>query len=448
MATSSIFNGASRYSNDFQAVIDRAVAIRSLGLQSLSQGRERLSAQSAAMNGLRTTFNSLRASLDAIGTSLGGSSLSASVSDGAIAKVNIGANALPGAYSLEVVSLGSFTNTLSTDGLPAVADPTGQSISASGSFTLTVNGDDFDVAPEANSLTSLVSAINQSGAGVEASIVNLGSTATPDYRLSLRALSLGSTTIQLNDGSSPLLDTIATGTMASYKVNGLSTAIESDSRTITLAPDLTVDLLGQSQPGVAMSITVSRSTAALGGALGSFASAYNAAVDEIGKHRGEQAGALAGESLLSTLAANLRAVSSYANTGGPISNLDQLGVSFNDQGRLIVDPAALGGKSFDALQAFLGSPSGSGFLAGAAATLDALTTDTSGLLPAATDSLTAQIKTQDDRIEVEQTRIDTYRDDLQSRIAAADAVIAALEQQVVYVQGLFSAFFDNQNGRR
>jgi flagellar hook-associated protein 2 len=67
-----------------------------------------------------------------------------------------------------------------------------------------------------NNLSGLVNAINNSGAGVTASILTTGTGATPDY-LVLIATSTGATTLQLNDLQSPndLVTSTGTGTKTS-----------------------------------------------------------------------------------------------------------------------------------------------------------------------------------------------------------------------------------------
>ena len=61
MSTSpSTFTGASSFSADFQSVIDRSVAIRSLGLSSLGNEKNKLTAQSSAVSKLDTVFSNLQ----------------------------------------------------------------------------------------------------------------------------------------------------------------------------------------------------------------------------------------------------------------------------------------------------------------------------------------------------------------------------------------------------
>src|SRR5260370_422275 len=284
--TPAAFTGSSAYSNDFQAVITRAIAIRSLGLNSLSTGKAQILAQGVAVSSLDTVFTKLENAVTAIGSSAGVSSLSSAVSTAGYVQPTLAAGALPGSYSIEVTNLGSATNTLSKDALTLVTDPSAQNISAGTNFTLTVNGVNATVAPAATTLNSLVAAINANAAlNVQAYIVNIGPSGAPDYRLALQSTKLGANTIQLSNGATPLIDTLSLGALATYKVNGLATSITSDSRTITLAPGVSVALLQQSPLGVASTITITKSTVSTANALSAFAVAYNAAVSEVDKNR-------------------------------------------------------------------------------------------------------------------------------------------------------------------
>jgi flagellar hook-associated protein 2 len=443
--TPTVFTGASAYSNDFQAVIARAIAIRSLGLNALSTGKAQILAQSTAVSSLDAAFSNLQNAVTAIGTSTGVPALSAAVSTTGFVQPTLAAGALPGSYRIEVTNLGSATNTLSKDAQILVTDPAVQNIGPGTNFTLTVNGVDTPITPAATNLNSLVTAINSNSAlNVQASIVNIGGSGAPDYRLALQSTKLGANTIQLSDGATPLLDTLSAGTLATYKVNGLPTDITSDSRTITLAPGLTVALLQQSPVGVASTIAVTKSTASTSNALAAFAVAYNAAVSEIDKSRGSNAGALAGNSLLSTLTESLQGIESYSGGSNSLPNLTSIGFSFDKNGVLSFDPVAFGvataGNTTD-LYTLLGDAN-SGFIQSANTALTGLEDPTVGTIKTTITSLSSLSTQQDTLIAAEQDRVDQFRTDLTSRISAADALIASLQQQVTFITGLFASFLN------
>ena len=71
---------------------------------------------------------------------------------------------------------------------------------------------------------------------MQATIVNVGGSTSPDYRLSLQGTKYAPTSIQLNDGTQDLLTTLSTGSYVSYQVNGADTTATSDSRTFSILP--------------------------------------------------------------------------------------------------------------------------------------------------------------------------------------------------------------------
>jgi flagellar hook-associated protein 2 len=436
-STGSIFSGTSRYSSDFQQIIDRAVAIASLPKSQMENTKSTLSAQSTALDALDDRFEALQSALASLNSARG--SYSTSASDGTVASAGVSSGALAGVYQIEVVDLGSYTSSMSMDGLSQVADPFEESISSAPTFTLTVDGEEYEIVPAEPSLAALAEAINSSDAALEATIVNIGPASAPDYRLSLRSTALGAVAIQLNDGSADLLDTIATGTLAEYRVNGQpAAAINSDSRTVTIAPGLTATLLKEGTT----QITVSHNVASVTNALSALTSAYNAAVDELDKHRGKDAGALEGSSLLHTLTQSLRDLAGYDSGAAGVSSLSSLGFEFDDKGKLSLDMTAFSAATtgeWEALEAFLGESSTDGFLKYASDLMAGLEDSTGGIIETAISSFKDEIAFQDTRIDEEQDRIDQLEENLIARMAAADAMIASLERQVTYMTGLFES---------
>jgi flagellar hook-associated protein 2 len=443
--TPAVFTGASAYSSDFQAVIARSVAIRSLGLNALSTGKAQILAQSAAVSSLDTAFGNLQNAVTAIGASTGVSSLSAAVSTAGFVQPAIALGALPGSYSIEVTNLGSATNTLSKNAQILVTDPAVQNIGAGTTFTLTVNGVDTTITPAAANLNSLVTAINANSAlNVQASIVNIGPSGASDYRLALQSAKLGANNIQLSNGAAPLLDALSTGTLATYKVNGLATNITSDSRTVTLAPGVTLALLQQSPVGIASTIAITRSATSTSNALAAFTVAYNAAVSEIDKSRGTTAGVLTGNSLLSTLSQSLRSISVYSSGPPSLPNLTSLGFSFDKSGVLSFDTVAFGVATTGnttALYTLLGDTA-TGFINSANTALTALEDPTVGTIKTTVTSLADLSAKQDTLIADEQARVDQFRVNLTNQISAADALIASLQQQVTFITGLFTSMLN------
>ena len=246
MSTSgvSLFSGNSRYASDFQTIIDRSVAFASLPLKQIQNDQNHLNDQNTALSTLNSQFAALQATIANLASS-SGNLHSSSVSDGTVLSASVGADALAGTYTVDVASPGAFSSAVSASGL-TVADPATQNLSSATSFTLTVGGVPHTIIPAAATLSSLANAINaDSTVGVQATIVNIGSPSAPDYRLSLQTNNLGAISITLGDDvTANFLGTVNAGSLATYQVNGQpGTPISSDSRTVTIAPGVTVSLI-------------------------------------------------------------------------------------------------------------------------------------------------------------------------------------------------------------
>ncbi len=452
MSTSSIspltqtFTGVSKFATSLQSVLSRAVSIASLPLDSLNAGLNTLDSKQSALQSIETPFLNLQQSITSLQSTIKSSLLDSSVSDASTVTATVSSGALAGSYSIEVDSLGSWSNALSTSGSDVVSDPTTQSISSSSSLNLTVGSSTTTITPSGSSLQSLVTAINtQASDKVQATLVNVGSNTAPDYRLSLRAVNLGSDSIDLTDGTGDLISSSSAGTLATYKVAGSSTSISSNSRTVTLAPGLIVNLKGQSPSGVSTTINVLNNPAPLSAALSSFANAYNSAVDAVSTQHGQNAGPLQGDSLLESLTQTLNRLGTYSN-GSPSSSLASYGLSLDQTGHLSVDSTAFNtaaNSNFAGLLSVLGGSTSGGFLKTATDLLSGIEDPVHGLIRNEQSSVATAITAQQTRITNEQAVVNTLQTNLTAQIAKADSTIASLESQVSYVTGLFAAYTGN-----
>jgi flagellar hook-associated protein 2 len=436
-SNSSIFTGSSRYSSDLQQVLQRSIAIASLPLDQLNNQLTTLQNRSSALDTLNGQFGALLTAVQGISTAA--DSTSTQVSDSSVLAAHSDSTARAGSYAIHIVNAGAPSSALSLGTLPAVQNPSTQSITSSGTLTLTVGGTPVTITPTDQTLSSLADAINSSGANVTATIVNLGSPAAPDYKLSLQSTKLGDIAIQLNDGAQDLLGTLATGSQAQYQLNGQpATPISSDSRTVTIAPGLTVDLLEAGDSNV----VVSNSGSAQSNALSSFVAAYNAAVDELGANRGQGGGPLVGDPLIFTLAQSLRNISGFSGGTGSVQNLTDLGITFDKTGHLSFDQSVFESVSAahpSDVSAFLGAASTGGFLKAATDAVNTLEDPVIGIIQTTMASAQTAFNNQNQKIADEQARIDSLTTSLTAKMSAADALIANLEQQATYFTNLFAS---------
>jgi flagellar hook-associated protein 2 len=438
--------GGSTFGPDLQNALNRAIAIASLPIQQMTAEQQQIQAQSSELNTISGLFTTLQSDLQSFPNGSGSSGLAASVSDQTILQANLTGSSLQGSYSIQVLNPGSSSTAVSHAGSSPVTDPTTQNISSSTSFTLTVGSTNYTITPASQNLNALAAGINSSGAAVQATVVNLGSPSAPDYRLALQSTSLGNVALQLNDGTTNFLTTTSPGASASYTINGQpSGGISSNSDTVTIAPGLNVTL---EKTGTA-TVTVSANTSALSNALNSFVSNYNAVLAELQKQHGQSAGPLAGDNTVLTMQNSLRELVNYTGGSGSITSLTQLGIQYTQQGTLSFDPTALSGLSSQQISdafSFLGDASTGGYLQSAANTLKGLLDPTTGVIPNEAQNLQTQNQHEADAISAAQDRVNQLNASLTAQMAAADALIATLQNQTQFIDGLFQIPTLNSNG--
>jgi flagellar hook-associated protein 2 len=434
VSTPITFNGQSTFSSSFQQVLQRAVSIASLPMQQLQSEVTTLQSQQSDLSTLGSNFNSLQSALQAVSSAMTGD-VSATSSDTGVVTASAQSTTLPGTYSIQVSDIGSSTSTISSAGSTPVTDATSENISSSSSFTLTVNGTATTITPTGTSLDDLADAINNANAGVSATIVNLGTNSSADYRLALSSTELGPDTIQLNDGTNDLLTTVQSGTDAQYTVNGNSTVLSSNSDQVTLAPGLTANLVS-ADPGQSVTITVAPSESNLSSALSSFATAYNSAASAVTNETGQNGGALAGQSLVYELQDSLSQISQFITPSGSVQSLSDLGLTIGSDGTMTFDSSQFSSLSATGIEQFLGGLTSGGFLQTANNVLSNIANSTTGMLATEYNNISSEISSDNTQVTNDQAEVNLIQTNLTQQLSAADAAIAVLQEQSTYLSTL------------
>ena len=436
--------GSSSFSQDLQNAVTRALQIAALPAQLVQADLNQVNGQSQELNQLSSLFAGLQNSVQSISSATSNGAQSATVSDHSIVQADLTGSALPGTYSINVLNSGSEASAISVATQPPVTDPSVQTISQSSSFTLSVNGTSYTIQPSSANLNTLAQAINNSGAPVQAVIVNLGTPGSPDYRLVLQSTKLGNIGIQLTDSNSNnLLSALNAGSNASYTVNGQPPGgISTNNATVTVAPGLNVTLQSQ---GTA-TVTVAANLGGVSNALSSFVNAYNSVVSEIQKNQGQHGGALAGNGIILSMQQVLQQIGAYSGSSGSVANLTQLGVTFTQQGTLAFDPTALSSLSQTQIQAaisFLGDPNTGGFLQFATNTLNSMTDPTTGAIALQSQAYQTQVQNDQTKLDNANQQLTQLQANLNAQMAQANALIAKLQQENTFLLGLFQATTSN-----
>jgi flagellar hook-associated protein 2 len=397
---------------------------------------------------------------------MGTPSYSASISDTDALSATVSDGVQEGTYHVTVRDIGSLPLAVSADppvsspdsyAVTRVTDPTTTNLSTAGTYSLTI-GTGTPISLTATTLQGLADQINsKAGTQVAATVVNIGSSdGRPDYRLSIQGRSYGALAFSLkgNRADASQFEVLAAvqkeaGKPVSYSVNG-APAASSNSRTVTLAPGLSLTLK-KADLANDVSIAVTRGSTSVKDALNNFASAYNAAVDELDKNTGSNSGSLKGDSIIASLSHSLADIATWSSGSGTTTSFFSMGLELDKAGKLTLDDtkfAAATANGMDGITSFLGGAGTGGLLKVASDTLDSILHTDSGVLKSAETIITASSKALNDRISDEQTRIDTLQTSLAAQMSVADAMIAQMEQQATYYTNMFAAMQTSSNSMK
>lgn len=402
----------------------------------------------SALTKLQTAAEALADSslYDSLTTSLSGSGVTAATTSDAVA----------GTYKLEVTQLAQ-AQSLTTDGVASKTTALG-----TGTLTLQVGAEEavsITLTSSNNTLEGIRTAINASGAGVTASIVNDGS-GTP-YRLVLTSDSTGTesemTVSYTSDDSSDAATSLfgydgSTGNMtqtvealdAQLTINGISITSQSN----TVEDTLQGVTLNLSATGSAQTLTISQDTDAIYDAVKAFVTAYNSyvsTVDTLTSYDADAdtAGELLGDSTTRRISTKLSSDLYSAVGSGTFSYLSQLGISLEVDGTLLIDEDTLTSAITDNIDAvsqfFIGTDGTSGFIGQITTDLDTYLDEDDGLIVARTDSLATKLEQLEDRYEEKQALIDSEMARWTEQFTQLDTLIASLSSTADYLTTQFDA---------
>lgn len=335
---------------------------------------------------------------------------------------------------------------------------TGTYSGASFASDLTRTAKSITIDSSNNTLAGIRDAINAANMGVQASIVNDGS-GTP-YRLvlasketgeasSMRIKVDGDAALQNLLGNDPagtqnLQQTLAAQN-AKLNVNGI--AVTSASNTVKEAiQGTTLTLVQTGTTGLSMKAN----TTSMKTAITDFVKAYNSLQSTASSlttyDADTQTGAaLTGDTTLRNLMNRVRQVMSSPQASGTneIKVLNEIGVSFQKDGTLVVDSTKLD-KALESNLAGVSKlfASGTGSTNGYGKQLDSLIsslTGTGGSLKAATDGVTETIKDLDKQYDAMQTRIDATMARYKAQFTQLDVMMSSMNSTLTYLSQQFEA---------
>jgi flagellar hook-associated protein 2 len=402
---------------DVNGIVSKLMAVESQPLLMLQQREASFQAKISAYGTIKGAVSSFQTAVSGLSTASAFQQYSATAVDSSVLTATTTSSAVTGNYAITVntlaqaqsISSAGQANTTSAIGTGTSTTLTFQfgtisggalagGIYAGSTFTQDATQATGTVVIDSsnNSLQGIRDAINKANIGVTATIVNDGSATNP-YHLQITSNNTGlskSMKITSSGGDASITNLLAydpAGTQnlsqnvaaqnATLSVNGLS--ITSASNAVTGAvPGVTLNLT--KGLGASTTLTVSNNTSAIVTAVQSFVNSYNAANKTIGtltsyNSSTKQGGILLGDFTAQSIQTRMRSALGAALPGlgsNTLTNLSQIGVSFQQDGSLALDTTKLQtalasnfsdfpalfaafGKSTDSLVNYIGSTSNS-----------------------------------------------------------------------------------------
>jgi flagellar hook-associated protein 2 len=250
----------------------------------------------------------------------------------------------------------------------------------------------------------------------------------------------------------------AGGTNASLTVDGVP--FSSASNTLTGAIAVVTLNLASAAAATQVQLTVGPDTVQATNAINSFVTAYNAVINAINTQftvdpTTNSEGPLAGDSALRTLQSSLLSDATYSITGNSgLVNLASLGIDFNNDGTLSVNPVATDthpslanvlATDPGAVQSFFQNASGTGFASNFNNDLFNLTDVTDGALNVDIAGnktqqlyLTTQINDLQDRLTAQQQQLTLQYAQVNATLEAYPSLLLQVTSEIAALNGNFS----------
>ena len=442
MATISI--GGLATGLDTNAIVDKLVKLEGRSVDLLAAQRTAAQKQQSALQIFNGKVLAFLAAVDKLRTPGDVLVRTATSSNPTVLGASAGAGAGAGSTTVTVTNLAKASIAAAANG---TSSSTATIATGSGSFAFRVgNGAVQTIAIDATTtLQDLAAGINNLNAGATASVVNLGTAATPDYRLRMAsnatgtssALTIGTDNTTLGVGVTQAAEN------ATLTVGGFAGSITRESNTVSdVIPGVTLSLAALGGP---VTVTVATDADKITANVQAVVTAFNDLVsfvegqstvtqDTSSDERSVTVGPLAFDSTVRYILGALHSAVSDAIQGatGSYTLLAQVGITTTRDGTLAFDSAKLKAAMASDDVAVGALFAGSGAIAGVADRLHdylAGVTQAGGLIATRTDAVGNQIQTLENQIAAGRRYLDQYEENLRATFTSLELLVSSLQSQ-------------------
>ncbi len=449
---------------DLSGLLNQLDSAERLKLQPLTQQKAANQSKISAYGRLQGGLSSLQAAVGRLNDAKTFEGMSSTLSGSGLA-VATTSSAVPGTYQVKVDRLAQAQSLATGE----VTDRTAALGAGTLAITIGSGGEASSLSIEVdsgnNSLEGIRNAINAEKGGVTASIVNTGT----GSRLVLTSDKTGTESqmtvsfVEPDGGSDEQLSALFAAYDVSTNPNGLRETVAAQDAQVTVngitlssqsntfedsleGITLTATAVGEQQ-----TLTISRDTTTMKGAVNNFIEAYNTLVgtmSSLTSYNAETrvAGELLGDAALRGVQSQLRSALSGLSEAGAYKGLSDLGISLQLDGKLKLEKperldAALAGNVTDLATFFGGTSSVSstdGFAGKLGSTLTTLL-DSNSALNRSVEGLKTRNKGLDERYARMESGIEQVVERYRSQFAQLDSLIANMNATSTYVAQQFDA---------
>ncbi len=367
----------------------------------------------------------------------------AASSDAAVLTAEAGSGAQVGSTEITVQNLARSAIATAANGKSSA---TATVASGSGTFAFRVgpSGSVQSLAIDATTtLEGLASAINALDAGAAASVVNVGSSGSPDYRLRIASDATGVAhgVSIVTDDSTLAVSVTQTALDASFTLAGFTDPLTRDGNSISdVIPGVSLELVGTGT----VSVTVASNADAVAAQVDAAVKAFNDIVtfvagesevtqDTSDDERDVTLGPLALDSTVRGVMDSLRRlISDPSESTDDYSVLAQVGITTARDGTLTFNQAtfrtqlAANGAGVAAL--FGGSAAATGVADRLSDYLTAVT-QAGGLIDVHNTAVGEEIRSLEDRIAAGQRNLDAFEENLRAQFVSLEVLVSSLQSQ-------------------
>jgi flagellar hook-associated protein 2 len=456
---------------DVKTIVSQLMTVESQPLTLLANKESSYTAKLTSFGLVKSTLSSLQIAAQKLNLSSTYSSVTPSVADSSVLSASVSGTTPAGSYNIEVQHLAQAQKLISsgyattdtavgkgtlTISLGAYSDSSSPPVSftqKTGSTPISITIDSSN-----NTLEGIRDAINDSDAGVTATIVNDGTS----YRLSLSSQATGeqnAVKIAVTENGAAGLGQLAydgsTGGVSALtqnvapqdaviKVDGLT--ITKQSNTITDAiQGVTLNLTKETGSGVTTKLTLARDTASIRTALQGFVDAYNAVNKQIATSSAydsatNTASPLTGDATLRTIQTQLRSNITNPIPGAPagLATLTDIGIGFQTDGTLAIDSSkldkVLADPTIDLSKMFTKSSDGTiGYGSRINSLVSGMIFGDDSIVNGRIDGLNTSIKDIGNQRDQENVRLAAIEKRYNAQFSALDTLIASMTSTSTYL---------------